>query len=82
MKKLFIYIPTYNRPDSIRITNSCELRYRESGSETGGKEGVKMSNVRPDPEEVELAQIVVGLDNFATGRRTNLDDVRACVGPE
>ncbi len=36
MKKLFIY---------------RELRYRESGSETGGKEGgVKMSNVRPDPE--------------------------------
>ncbi len=31
-------------------TTSCELRYRELGSETGEKEGVRMSNVRPDPK--------------------------------
>lgn len=27
-------------------------KQRESGSETGGKEGMRMSNVRPDLEEV------------------------------
>ena len=29
---------------------SCVLHYRESGGETGGKEGGEMSNVRHDPE--------------------------------
>lgn len=29
-----------------------------------------------------LGQEVVGFDNFSTGRRSNLDDVRACVGDE
>jgi UDP-N-acetylglucosamine/UDP-N-acetylgalactosamine 4-epimerase len=31
---------------------------------------------------LELGQTVVGLDNFATGHRHNLDDVRACVGEQ
>jgi len=31
---------------------------------------------------LELDQTVVGLDNFATGHRRNLDDVRAQVGPD
>jgi UDP-N-acetylglucosamine 4-epimerase len=31
---------------------------------------------------LELDQTVVGLDNFATGRRTNLDEVERAVGPE
>ena len=31
---------------------------------------------------LELDQSVVGLDNFATGRRANLDEVRDLVGPE
>jgi UDP-N-acetylglucosamine 4-epimerase len=31
---------------------------------------------------LELDQRVVGLDNFATGRRANLDEVRDLVGPE
>lgn len=31
---------------------------------------------------LQLDQHVVGLDNFATGHRRNLDDVRACVGEE
>ncbi len=30
--------------------SSCEIRYRKSGDETGGKERVKMSNIRYDPE--------------------------------
>ncbi|NND67340.1 MAG: NAD-dependent epimerase/dehydratase family protein, partial [Halioglobus sp.] len=30
---------------------------------------------------LRLGQSVVGLDNFATGRRENLDDVQACVNP-
>jgi UDP-N-acetylglucosamine 4-epimerase len=30
---------------------------------------------------LELDQTVVGLDNFATGRRANLDEVREAVGP-
>src|SRR5687768_9973044 len=29
-----------------------------------------------------LGQEVIGLDNFATGHRRNLDEVRANVGPE
>lgn len=35
----------------------CELWYRESGGETGRKEGVKMSNVKSD-FEVFLEKIV------------------------
>jgi UDP-N-acetylglucosamine 4-epimerase len=31
---------------------------------------------------LELDQTVVGLDNFATGRRENLDEVRGLVGPD
>jgi len=31
---------------------------------------------------LRLGQTVVGLDNFATGHRRNLDEVRALVGPE
>lgn len=31
---------------------------------------------------LELGQSVVGLDNFATGHRRNLDEVRSLVGPE
>src|SRR5690554_5935429 len=31
---------------------------------------------------LSLGQLVVGLDNFSTGHRHNLDDVRACVGEE
>jgi UDP-N-acetylglucosamine 4-epimerase len=31
---------------------------------------------------LELDQAVIGLDNFSTGRRANLDDVRAQVGAE
>jgi UDP-N-acetylglucosamine 4-epimerase len=31
---------------------------------------------------LRLGQEVVGLDNFSTGKRDNLDDVRAAVGPE
>jgi UDP-N-acetylglucosamine/UDP-N-acetylgalactosamine 4-epimerase len=31
---------------------------------------------------LELGQEVVGLDNFATGHRRNLDEVIACVGPD
>lgn len=31
---------------------------------------------------LELGQTVIGLDNFATGHRRNLDEVRALVGPE
>ena len=31
---------------------------------------------------LELGQTVIGLDNFATGYRRNLDEVRALVGPE
>jgi len=31
---------------------------------------------------LELDQSVTGLDNFATGRRVNLDEVRTVVGPE
>ena len=31
---------------------------------------------------LELDQAVTGLDNFATGHRTNLDEVRASVSPE
>jgi UDP-N-acetylglucosamine/UDP-N-acetylgalactosamine 4-epimerase len=33
-------------------------------------------------ELLKLNQTVVGLDNFATGRKENLDDVRRCVSPE
>jgi UDP-N-acetylglucosamine 4-epimerase len=29
---------------------------------------------------LDLGQTVVGLDNFSTGHRHNLDDIRACVG--
>jgi UDP-N-acetylglucosamine/UDP-N-acetylgalactosamine 4-epimerase len=31
---------------------------------------------------LSLGQVVVGLDNFSTGYRNNLDDVRQCVGEE
>ena len=31
---------------------------------------------------LELDQTVVGLDNFATGKRANLDEVQAAVTPE
>jgi UDP-N-acetylglucosamine 4-epimerase len=31
---------------------------------------------------LELGQYVIGLDNFSTGHRHNLEDVRACVGEE
>ncbi len=31
---------------------------------------------------LELDQTVVGLDNFATGKRENLDEVQAAVTPE
>jgi UDP-N-acetylglucosamine 4-epimerase len=31
---------------------------------------------------LDLDQVVVGLDNFATGHQSNLDDVKALVGPE
>jgi len=31
---------------------------------------------------LELNQVVIGLDNFATGHRHNFDDVKACVTPE
>jgi UDP-N-acetylglucosamine/UDP-N-acetylgalactosamine 4-epimerase len=31
---------------------------------------------------LELGQGVVGLDDFSTGHRRNLDDVRDCVGPD
>jgi UDP-N-acetylglucosamine/UDP-N-acetylgalactosamine 4-epimerase len=33
-------------------------------------------------ELLGLGQLVVGLDNFATGHRHNLEDVRRCVGEE
>jgi UDP-N-acetylglucosamine 4-epimerase len=31
---------------------------------------------------LELGQFVIGIDNFATGHRRNLEEVRALVGPE
>lgn len=31
---------------------------------------------------LRLGQVVVGVDDFSTGRRQNLDEVRAAVGPE
>jgi ABC-type transport system involved in cytochrome bd biosynthesis fused ATPase/permease subunit len=35
---------------TCRKASTWPIRYRESGGETGGKEGVKVSNVRPDLE--------------------------------
>ncbi len=46
---------------------SCELRYRESGGETGRKEGVKMSNVRPDPEIFHPAKKNISVNCMSPG---------------